>query len=151
RALRFGKLAAPQQFPLAEFVSLRDLDAVLSFECYDPIWQWPLESYGCRAVGVFHDAIPLRIDEGAEARPEEYLRSAGLMALRATTVCCDSESTRTDLEAFFPAARDRARVVHLGHDVERFRAAQPRRPHASGKRIAMIGDIESRKNQASAL
>jgi alpha-1,3-rhamnosyl/mannosyltransferase len=133
----------------AEFVSLRDLDAVLSFECYDPIWQWPAESYGCPLVGVFHDAIPLRIDEGAAARPEEYIRAAGLMALRASLTCCDSESTRADLEAFFPAARGKARVVPLGHDAGRFRAARPAE-HA-GRRIAMVGDIEARKNQAGVL
>jgi alpha-1,3-rhamnosyl/mannosyltransferase len=152
RAVRVARPAAPPpvQEP-AEFVSVRDLDAVFSFECYDPIWQWPLESYGCRMVGVFHDAIPFRIDEGAAARPAEYLRAAGLMALRAAAVCCDSECTRTDLGTFFPAARDRARVVHLGHDAERFRAARPHRPGGAGKRIAMIGDIEPRKNQAGVL
>jgi glycosyltransferase involved in cell wall biosynthesis len=41
-------------------------------------------------------------------------------------------------------------VIHLGHDAKRFRNATPReRP--SGKRIAMIGDIEPRKNQAGVL
>jgi glycosyltransferase involved in cell wall biosynthesis len=144
-------VSAPQAPAPGEFVSVRDLDAVLSFECYDPIWQWPLESYGCRMVGVFHDAIPLRIDEGADARPEEYLRAAGQMALRARLVCCDSESTRTDLETFFPAARGRTRVIHLGHDAERFRNASPTCAAPPGKRIAIIGDIEPRKNQAGVL
>jgi alpha-1,3-rhamnosyl/mannosyltransferase len=130
---------------------VRDLDVVLSFECYDPIWQWPLEGYGCRMVGVFHDAIPLRVDEGAGARPEEYLRAAGLMALRAALVCCDSSSTRTDLEAFFRTPRRRTRVIPLGHDADRFRTARPHRPSGTGKRIAMIGDIEARKNQAGVL
>jgi glycosyltransferase involved in cell wall biosynthesis len=149
-AMRLGK-PTPGARPAAppEFVSVRDLDAILSFECYDPIWQWPVESYGCRMVGVFHDAIPLRLDEGAGWRPEEYLRAAGLMALRASIVCCDSECTRADLECFFPAARGKSRVVPLGHDAERFRAAQPVL-HA-GKRIAMVGDIEVRKNQAGVL
>ena len=133
-----------------DFVSLRDLDAVLSFECYDPIWQWPVESYGCRAVGVFHDAIPFRINEGNNWRPEEYLRAAGLMALRASLVCCDSESGRADLEAFFPAACGKTRVIPLGHDAERFHHSQPN-VKVLGKRIAMIGDIEPRKNQAGVL
>jgi glycosyltransferase involved in cell wall biosynthesis len=141
---------APQVAARDEFVSVRDLDAVLSFECYDPIWQWPLESYGCRMMGVFHDAIPLRIDEGAEARPEEYLRAAGQMAIRAQLVCCDSESTRSDLETFFPTVRGRTCVIHLGHDVERFHNTTPPRA-GPGKRIAMIGDIEPRKNQAGVL
>ena len=152
RAMRFAKPVAPRHPPAApKFVSVRDLDAVFSFECYDPIWQWPLESYGCRMIGVFHDAIPFRIEEGVGARPEEYLRAAGLMALRAALVCCDSESTRTDLEAFFPSARERARVIHLGHDDDRFRTAHPHRPRGAGKRIALIGDIEARKNQAGVL
>jgi glycosyltransferase involved in cell wall biosynthesis len=152
-AVRLARPTAPAPHAPArdEFVSVRDLDAVLSFECYDPIWQWPLESYGCRMVGVFHDAIPLRIDEGAEARPEEYLRAAGQMAIRAQLVCCDSESARSDLETFFPAARGRTRVIHLGHDAERFRNAELTGTNGTGKRIAMIGDIEPRKNQAGVL
>jgi glycosyltransferase involved in cell wall biosynthesis len=151
-AVRMAKPAPPppEPSPPQDFVSPRDLDAVLSFECYDPIWQWPLESYGCRTIGVFHDAIPLRIDEGCEARPDEYLRAAGLMALRAGVVSCDSESTRGDLEAFFQIARGKTRVIPLGHDIERFRDATPRRPRR-GKRVAMIGDIEPRKNQAGVL
>lgn len=149
-AIRFAKPVAPAAPTTPAFVSARDLDAILSFECYDTIWQWPLESYGCRMVGVFHDAIPFRIDEGAGARPEEYFRAVGLMALRASLVCCDSDSTRSDLEVFFPAARGRTRVIHLGHDAERFRDSSPReRP--PGKRIAMVGDIEPRKNQAGVL
>lgn len=151
-AARIAKPTPPSLPPALppDFISPRDLDAVLSFECYDPIWQWPLESYRCRTVGVFHDAIPLRIDEGREARPEEYLRAAGLMALRASVVSCDSESTRGDLESFFPAARGKTRVIPLGHDIERFRDPTPRRPRRS-KRVAMIGDIEPRKNQAGVL
>jgi glycosyltransferase involved in cell wall biosynthesis len=150
-AIRFSKPAPAPSIAAPALVSVRDLDAVLSFECYDPIWQWPLESYGCRMIGVFHDAIPFRIDEGAGARPDEYLRAAGLLAMRAALVCCDSANARTDLETFFPAARGRARVIPLGHDAERFRTAEPHRPRAAGKRIAMIGDIEARKNQAGVL
>ncbi len=149
--VRRAKPASPPHPPTPpEFISVRDLDAVLSFECYDPIWQWPLESYGCRTVGVFHDAIPLRMNEGAAWRPDEYLRAAGLMALRASVVCCDSRSTRDDLESFFPITHGRTRVVHLGHDTERFREAEPR-ARQQGNRIAMIGDIETRKNQAGVL
>jgi glycosyltransferase involved in cell wall biosynthesis len=151
RAVRFARPVREAPAEVPEFVSVRDLDAVLSFECYDPIWQWPLEGYGCRMVGVFHDAIPLRIDEGVGARPDEYLRAAGLMALRAALVCCDSAATRADLETFFPTARDRTRVIHLGHDADRFRTAQPARPKGPGRRIAMIGDVEARKNQAGVL
>ncbi len=151
-AIRAAGSAPPPQPAARPVVSARALDAVLSFECYDRIWQWPLESYGCRMVGVFHDAIPFRIDEGPGARPDEYLRAAGLMALRAAAVCCDSESTRRDFRTFFPGAHARTRVVYLGHDAERFRTARPHRPPGGGgKRVAMIGDIEPRKNQAGML
>ncbi|MFO0890115.1 MAG: hypothetical protein U0790_13375 [Isosphaeraceae bacterium] len=58
-----------------EFHSIRELDAILSFECYESIWDWPTEFYPCRMVGVFHDAIPFRIDEKDD--PSRYFAPWG--------------------------------------------------------------------------
>ena len=64
-----------------EPISINDLDAILSFECYDPIWDWPTELHSCRMVGVFHDAVPFRIDEKDD--PSRYYRAVGKMVSRA--------------------------------------------------------------------
>ena len=144
----------------ARWRSLREFDAIVSFECYDPIWNWPVENYGCRMIGVFHDAIPLRIHEGQHWNPAAFYNAAGLMANRATAIACDSQSSERDLHAFFPGARHKTRVVYLGHDRQRFltSAEQPgnsggaaKMSRPAGKRIAMIGEIEPRKNQAGVL
>ncbi len=111
-------------------------------------------------IGVFHDAIPLRIHEGQHWNPAAFYNAAGLMANRATAIACDSQSSERDLHAFFPSARHKTQVVYLGHDRQRFltSAEQPgnsggaaKMSRPAGKRIAMIGEIEPRKNQAGVL
>lgn len=140
--------------------SLREFDAIVSFECYDAIWNWPVENYGCRMIGVFHDAIPLRIHEGQHWNPAAFYGAAGLMANRASVIACDSQSSERDLHAFFPSARHKTQVVYLGHDRQRFLASDEQLANSggaatmsrpAGKRIAMIGEIEPRKNQAGVL
>lgn len=143
------------------YFSLDDLDLLLSFECYDAIWDWPTELFKCRMVGVFHDAIPFRINEGAPKSAERYFVAAGKMVQRAHWIVCDSHATLQDLHAFFPSSKPKSCVIHLGHDRERFlAAARPAflRPHfgpanakQTGKTIVMIGEMEPRKNQAGVL
>lgn len=155
-----AQVSADSRLVQSHWRSLRDFDAIVSFECYDPIWNWPVETYGCRMIGVFHDAIPLRINEGQCWNPAAFYRAAGLMANRATVIACDSLSSQRDLHAFFPRTRQKTRVVYLGHDCRRFLpsdkqsgksdgAAATKKP--AGRRIAMIGEIEPRKNQAGVL
>lgn len=140
--------------------SLREFDAIISFECYDSLWNWPVELHACRMIGVFHDAIPLRINEGQYWNPGAYYRAVGAMVNRAAAIACDSQSSQRDLHSFFPNSRHKTQVVHLGHDRERFLPRNPldsgasilaARRQSPGKRIAMIGEIEPRKNQAGVL
>jgi len=137
--------------------SINDLDAILSFECYDPIWDWPTELHSCRMVGMFHDAIPFRIDEKDD--PSRYYRAVGKMVSRAHFIFCDSEASLGDLATFFPGSTTKSCVLYLGHDRDRFLPTQesedgsraPRQRSANGRTIAMIGALEPRKNQSGVL
>lgn len=143
------------------YLSLDDLDVLLSFECYDSIWDWPTELFKCRMVGVFHDAIPFRINEGDPQSAERYFVATGKMVQRAHWIACDSHSTLQDLHTFFPTSKSKSSVVHLGHDCERFlpgsrpaalqRRFEPADAKRTGRTIVMIGEIEPRKNQAGVL
>ena len=44
--------------------SLNSFDAIVSFEAFEDVWDWPVEALRCATVGYMHDAIPLRLDEG---------------------------------------------------------------------------------------
>lgn len=143
------------------FISLNDLDALVSFECYDAIWDWPTELFNCRLIGVFHDAIPFRINEGIPQSDDRYFIATGKMVQKAHLIACDSHSSLEDLHTFFPNSKSKACVVHLGHDRNRFLpAAKPTssnrvfrlgRTKRTTRTIAMIGELEPRKNQAGVL
>jgi glycosyltransferase involved in cell wall biosynthesis len=140
-----------------EAQSINDLDVILSFECYDPIWDWPTELHSCRMLGVFHDAVPFRIDEQDD--PSRYYRAVGKMLSRAHFIFCDSEASLDDLTTFFPGNASKSCVLHLGHDRHRFlpgqecddRSQVAGQPSGNGRTIAMIGELEPRKNQAGVL
>ena len=140
-----------------EAQSINDLDAILSFECYDPIWDWPTELHSCGMVGMFHDAIPFRIDEKDD--PSRYYRAVGKMVSRAHFIFCNSEASRGDLTTFFPGSTTKSCVAYLGHDRDRFLPRQerengsqfPGQPSGHGRTIAMIGELEPRKNQSGVL
>lgn len=152
-------LAAPGLALAPSFRSLAQFDAMLSFECYDSIWDWPTELYECAMIGCFFDAIPFRIDEGPLGTPGAYYRALGKMVNRASAILCDSHSCERDMHAFFPHSKEKTRVVYLGHDRERFLPAgdSPSVSGASppagmrGRRVTMIGEVEPRKNLASVL
>ncbi|HUY93177.1 MAG TPA: glycosyltransferase family 1 protein [Pirellulales bacterium] len=141
------------------YISLGDLDILLSFECFEAIWDWPTEHFKCRLIGVFHDAIPLRINEGIPQSSHRYYVAAGKMAQRAHLIACDSHSSLQDLHTYFPNSKAKSCVVHLGHDRDRFlpapQSASSKRIFKLGrgkrttKTIVMIGEIEPRKNQSS--
>jgi glycosyltransferase involved in cell wall biosynthesis len=153
----------PEMPPLDELsypaVSINDVDAIVSFECYDPIWDWPTELHSCRMIGMFSDAIPFRINEGWGWDPARYYRAVGTMTSRAHAIFCISEATYRDLISFFPIASSKGFVAYCGHDRERF---LPRARIGNGsngtkkwrsprRTIAMIGTLEPRKNQSGVL
>jgi len=149
----------PRQAPAAaetkQCVAFGSLDAILSFEVFESVWEWPAELYRTRMIAIYHDAIPFRIDEGAGWDPARYFKLCGRMVRRAHRICCNSESTRRDLETMFPHARAATIVTPHGHDLERFRQAGPadrswihQKYSCRGRIVAMIGVIEPRKNQA---
>jgi glycosyltransferase involved in cell wall biosynthesis len=140
-------------------VSINDVDAIVSFECYDPIWDWPTELHSCLMIGMFSDAIPFRINEGCYWNPAGCYRAVGKMVNRAHALFCISQATLRDLISFFPSARSKSFVAYCGHDRERFLprpGIENKTNHAMNSRsrrrtIAMIGAIEPRKNQAGVL
>lgn len=153
----------------SRFVSMRDFEALVSFGCDDAIWDWPLERYDCKTIGFFHDAAPLRIQEGGHTDVGLFFRSVAKMTQRADWIVCASKSAENDLHVFFPLSRPKTRVVHHGHDWERFaadhdveapvsRTSSPPTPgqcDAVGaqreRKIAMIVEPEAGKNLSAVL
>lgn len=128
-------------------MALDAFDVVLGFEVYENAWKWPLENSRARAICFIHDAIPLRIDEGPYGRPDRFFRRTATAVLRSDHLICNSQATAKDVAAFFPAGAEKLTVVHLGHDIDRFRSGDG---SVSGRklrqRILMVGDIDNRKN-----
>lgn len=141
--------------PPNEYISIRDLDVIVSFECFDAIWEWPVELFQTKLIGLYYDAIPFRIDEGENWDPGRYMRALGRMVARAHSIGCISQSALNDLASFFPSTRGRSWLWYLSADEERFLPASITTPTEAhpitqrpGRKIAMIGEIEPRKNQA---
>jgi glycosyltransferase involved in cell wall biosynthesis len=140
-------------------VSINDLDAIVSFECHDSIWDWPTELHSCLMIGMLADVIPFRINEGRFWDPARYYRAVGNMISRAHAIFCISQATLRDLVSFFPGARSRSFVAYCGHDRERFvprpdiknKTDRTTRLRPRRRTIAMVGTIEPRKNQAGVL
>jgi glycosyltransferase involved in cell wall biosynthesis len=103
-----------------KIVALSELDAVIAFEPFNDIWMLPVENSKALAIGWFYDAVPKRINEGENWRPDLFDTFVSLMALRANHIFCDSKSAESDLHYFFPASLGKTSVIHLGHDIERF-------------------------------
>ena len=102
-----------------KIVALSELDAVIAFEPFNDIWMLPVENSKALAIGWFYDAVPKRINEGENWRPDLFDTFVSLMALRANHIFCDSKSAESDLHYFFPASLGKTSVIYLGHDIER--------------------------------
>ena len=154
------KKSASNISPDVEFsqkiVALSELDAVIAFEPFNEIWMLPVENTKALTIGWFYDAVPKRIHEGENWRPDLFDTFVSLMALRANHIFCDSKSAESDLHYFFPASIGKTSVIHLGHDIERFE----KRLTASDGTITLrdaginpvipyflfVGTVEPRKN-----
>jgi glycosyltransferase involved in cell wall biosynthesis len=134
-------------------MSLRRFDVLVSFELFEHIWDWPVETLPAKTICVIHDTIPLRIDEGPNARPDHFFRCCARPVIRADRLVCVSKSSERDLLAFFPNAKGRTEVIYNGHDLETFGQRElpsaARNPEAC--RLLMVGDIDRRKNVQNVL
>ncbi len=142
-------------------LSLRELDVLAVFDPFSEIYHRPIENEPVCVAGWFHDAIPLRIREGAHWNPDHFSAAASRLTCKATKIICVSASAEHDLHAFFPASMARTVAILNGHDHARFRAvacgedraavlAKYVRDPATPYFIA-VGAIEPRKNTVNIL
>jgi glycosyltransferase involved in cell wall biosynthesis len=134
-------------------ISLSRLDVIVSFEAFEDIWDWPVETLQCKMMGFAHDTIPLRIDEGPKAKPDHFYRAVAKFALRADRIVCVSRSTERDMHSFYPGTVGKTIVIHNGHDLARFArpSAASVRNREQRRRILMLGDMDRRKNVQTVL
>jgi glycosyltransferase involved in cell wall biosynthesis len=142
----------------AEWITLDEIDTLVSFEAFDEIWSEPTHRVDTQLVCYIHDAIPKRIDEGHYWNPDHFDRAVSNACYRADQLICVSRSTQTDLLRFFPPAEGKSQVVGLGHDAKRFAegaTSDPRAVDAVLKRhgispnmpyLFFLGALEARKN-----
>lgn len=155
RKKTFSNLASAIE-PVQKIIALCELDAFVAFEPFNEIWKLPVENSKTLAIGWFYDAVPKRIHEGINWRPDFFDAFVSLMALRANHIFCDSKSAENDLHYFFPASVGKTSIIHLGHDIERF---EKRLSDSDGNKtlrdagvdplipyFLFVGTVEPRKN-----
>jgi len=145
----------------ADYVTLKELDALVVFDPCSQIYDLPLENEPAYVAGWFHDAIPLRIHEGHQANPDQFSAAVSRLTSQAGLIVCDSASAEADLHTFFPRSAGKTVVIHHGHDQARFRAGAPaeKRREVLAKYLSdvvtpyfiAVGDIEPRKNTVALL
>jgi len=129
-------------------VGAAGVDVVLSFECFEEIWSWPLAMLGIKAAGVVHDLVPFRIEESPGTdNKSSYFKSIANMIAKADLLIHVSESTRNDVLKLFPEAEQKSTVIYNAHGSERIgRTVAHPRSAGSQPTIAMVGTVEIRKN-----
>jgi len=100
-------------------------------------------------VTVIHDVLPLHYPD-EYPRQQHYFRHFVPAVLAASRrIIVSSESTRRDIERFYPRVpRERLRVVAPGCDARRFTpSAAPGAPRPDGRRYALyVGNVMPHKN-----
>lgn len=132
-------------------INLEWFDAVVSFEAFEDIWDWPVDGLSTRFFGILHDTIPFRVYEGPNGNPEHFFRAVGKFIARADHVICNSAATERDAHAFFPSCRDRTSVIHLGHFPPPDQPAVGKARDPDTVTLTMLGDMDRRKNLQTAL
>ncbi len=142
-------------------LALRELDVLAVFEPFSEIYHRPIENEHVCVAGWFHDAIPLRIREGAHWNPDHFSAAVSRLTCKATKIICVSASAEHDLHAFFPASMAKTVAILNGHDHARFRAvagAENRAailakyvPDPAIPFFIAVGAIEPRKNTINIL
>lgn len=103
-------------------------------------------------VLTIHDAVPWRYPETLSKGARFYYRPLFPKAIRkAKRIIADSFSTRNDLIAIFPYAKDKVKVIHLSGDPHVFSdngaPARSSNSYSKAKRYLLtVGSIEPRKN-----
>lgn len=136
-------------------IAAGSLDSLLSFECFERIWDWPLRHLGIRSACIVHDLIPLRIKEwliGDNQTP--YFLRLGRVVDMADVLVGDSRATADDLVAMFPEAHSKTCYTYLGRRGPLFadrqtlaaRHSRVALPLSDTVTLLMVGAGEIRKN-----
>lgn len=97
------------------FVPADQLDSILSFDCYDALWAWPLKKFGIKTACVIGDLGIFRAPEiNNSNRVQEFFKALSTVIEKADKLLCVSNSTATDLRAFFPEAEGRIEIIQPG-------------------------------------
>jgi glycosyltransferase involved in cell wall biosynthesis len=147
---RFAWTAVPSRDPVwhvrTALRASRECDVFLSTNSYLTAWFMRIP-----CAVIVHDLVAFLDGMQAQARAARIERATIRPALRrAAALVCNSEATRADLVARFPAAATRARVVtfaadaRFGHAV---RSAEVEARHGLGRPYVLaVGTLEPRKN-----
>jgi glycosyltransferase involved in cell wall biosynthesis len=101
-------------------IVIADLDFILVFEPFNNFWDLSIQDLPVKLIGWFHDAIPLRINEGKYWNPDKFSSAINQLVLKANIIVCVSKSSESDLNFYFPSSRDKSCTIHLGNDANRF-------------------------------
>ncbi|TDT96947.1 glycosyltransferase involved in cell wall biosynthesis [Azorhizobium sp. AG788] len=134
------------------FIPADAIDSLLSFECFEPIWAWPLKKFGIKGACIINDLIPFRIEEMSSSDGKQaYFKSLSNVVEKADKLLCISKATADDLRAFFPEAARKIDVIWLGggrnidDQADSFRWRKDE-DDAETANILMVGTVERRKN-----
>jgi glycosyltransferase involved in cell wall biosynthesis len=136
-------------------IPAQSIDSLLSFECFEMIWHWPLRHLGIRTACIVHDLVPLRINETRhEDTKTHYFNALGRVVERADLLLCNSQATAKDLTTVFPEAAEKTGINLHGRGKEFSRhelipqhnVAKGFAPVQDTATILMVGTVEKRKN-----
>ncbi len=131
-------------------MAAHSIDSLLSFECYERIWDWPLRHLGIRSACVVHDLIPFHIKEQSSDDQTPYFTRLGRVVDTADALLCNSKDILHDIIAMFPEARCKSRFAYPGNRGRAFARVRRRRnagrPLSDTATLLMVGTVESRKN-----
>ncbi len=143
-------------------ISLNQLDYMMVFNQYNEVLNNPLENGSVKVIGWFHDAIPIRINEGPNSRgPYEFVNAVSRMVHKSSRLICSSRASESDLNTFFPESIGKSVTIHVGHERDKFSNAHNHREIRATLEhldinpdipyLLVLGVFEPRKNTTNIL
>ena len=83
----------PTDIP-SDYIPANSLSTLLSFDCFDHIWEWPLRRFGIRSACVVHDLMPLLTpDPAVPNRQTQFFLRLTRVVDAADILICQSHRT----------------------------------------------------------